>query len=376
MGTKILYVANHAGFSKFNAPYFELCRQRGWTVDNASPGIEVGRVDHHFDVAIQRSPFSLKNLKAYRQLKKIINSGRYDIIHCQTPTAAMLTRVAARSARKQGTKVIYSAHGFHFFKGAPLTYWLLFYPVEAILARVTDMLVVVNGEDYERAVRRIPCKRICTVNGMGVDFKRFKPYATAEEKIQKRKELKINGNDFVLLYAAQFIARKNHKMLIQALPKLLREIPNLKVLFAGHGPLLTDMQELSRRLHVEHIISFLGGRRDVDALYKISDLHVSVSLQEGLATCNVEAMACALPVVVSRIRGHVDVCKNEVNGLLFDLNCPDEMINAIIRLYKDKQLYQKISSNNIKDIQAYSIENVLDSLGGFYNELINQNKLQ
>lgn len=369
---RILYVSNHAGFSKFNAPYFEWCKQQGWTVDNASPGIEVGRVDHQFDVAIQRSPFSLKNLKAYHQLKKIINSEHYDIIHCQTPMAGVLTRIAARRARKRGTKVIYSAHGFHFFKGAPLKYWLLFYPVEVILARITDMLVVVNNEDYERAVRRIPCKRICRVNGMGVDFKRFKPYATAEEKIQKRKELKIDSNDFVLLYIAQFIERKNHKMLVQALPKLLSEIPELKVLFVGHGPLLTDMQELSRRLHVEHIISFLGGRRDVDVLCKISDLHVSTSFQEGLATCNIEAMACALPVVVSRIRGHVEICENGVNGFLFDLSCPDEMVNAIVQLYKDKQLYQKISNSNVKDIQAYSIENVLDSLRGFYNELINQ----
>jgi glycosyltransferase EpsD len=372
---KILYVSNHAGFSKFNAPYFEWCRQQGWTVDNASPGIEAGRVDHQFDVDIQRSPFSLKNLKAYHQLRKIINSEHYDIIHCQTPVAGVLTRIAARRARKRGAKVIYTAHGFHFFKGAPLKYWLLFYPVEVILGRITDMLIVVNSEDYERAVRRIPCKKICKVNGVGIDFGRFKPFAAAE-RLQKRKELKVDGNDFVLLYTAQFIERKNHKMLVQALPKLLSKIPELKVLFVGHGPLLMDMQELSRQLHVEHIISFLGGRRDVDVLCAASDLHVSVSLQEGLATCNIEAMACALPIAVSRIRGHVDICENEVNGLLFDLNCPDEMINAIVRLYKDKQLYQKISSNNVKSIQAYSIENVLDSLGGFYNELINQKKLQ
>lgn len=366
---KILFVSNHAGFSKFNAPYMEWCKQQGWVVDNASPGLEVGMVDNQFNIIIQRSPFSLKNIRAFYELKKVINEGQYNIIHCQTPNASVLTRLAARKARKHGTKVIYTAHGFHFFKGASLKYWLLFFPIEVLLARYTDTLVTVNQEDYERALKCLPCKRIRKLNGVGVDFNRFKPLSQ-EERRQKRQVLNLKTDDFILLYTAQFIKRKNHQMIIRSLPNLVKEIPKLKVIFVGHGPTLEASQLLAQKLKVDHLILFLGGRRDVDMLCGISDIHVSVSFQEGLATCNIEAMACGLPIIVSRIRGHVDLCKDGINGFLFDLHSPDKMEKSIIQLYKNKDLYKRISENNLTDAQSYSIDTVLNSLSELYKESV------
>ena len=145
---RVLFVANHKGFSKFNAPYMEWFKKQGWIVDNASPGIEVGIVDNQFDIEIQRAPFSLKNIKAYIKLKEIIKCNNYDIIHVHTPMGAFLGRLASIKARKNGAKVVYTAHGFHFFDGAPLKNWVIYYSIEKILARFTDTLVTINMEDY------------------------------------------------------------------------------------------------------------------------------------------------------------------------------------------------------------------------------------
>ena len=160
---KILFTSHTANFSKFNRPLMRMLRGTlekpyddlnvgDWQVDYASANEEpIKDADNVYRVDFARSPLRFdKHVKACRQLKKIIAEGDYDIIHCHTPVGAMLTRLAAQNARKKGTKVIYTAHGFHFYKGAPLINWLAYYPVEKWLARKTDVLITINKEDYKK----------------------------------------------------------------------------------------------------------------------------------------------------------------------------------------------------------------------------------
>ena len=141
-----------------------------------------------YDIPFSRSPLNKSNLSAYRQLKKIVESGEYDIVHCHTPVAAMITRLACRRGRKKGTKVIYTAHGFHFYKGAPKINWLIYYPIEKICSYITDVLITINKEDYTLAQKKMRAKKVEYVPGVGIAVNKFaNPGVT---KKQKREELK------------------------------------------------------------------------------------------------------------------------------------------------------------------------------------------
>ena len=178
---KVLFVATvvKTHIMEFHIPYLKMFKEMGWNTAVASRNdyenaedCQIPFCDDYYNVPFERSPIKLSNLKAYKELKKLINNGDYDIIHCHTPVGAMLARLAARRARKRGTKVIYTAHGFHFYKGAPIINWLLYYPVERFLARYTDVLITINKEDYERA-QKFRAKKVCFVHGVGVDTSKF-----------------------------------------------------------------------------------------------------------------------------------------------------------------------------------------------------------
>lgn len=367
---KVLFVANHMGFSKFNAPYMSWFKQQGWAVDNASPGIEVGDIDHQYDINISRSPFSISNIKAYKQLKKIIDTQKYDIIHVHTPMGAVLGRLAAIYARNKGTKVIYTAHGFHFFKGAPIINWLLYYPVEKLLARWTDVLVTINEEDYRQAIKhKLSSGNIYQINGVGINLDRFHPVSD-EEKKRLRTKLGLNNDDFVGLYIAQFIARKNHVFIINSLKDILQIIPNFKIVFAGNGETFEYCKNLATELGVSYATRFLGGRSDIPELCGMADIHISSSIQEGQGIGNIEAMACGCPLVISNIRGHKDVCANGVNGFLFDLNNPNQMIEYICILASDKSLFNVISNNNKNDVKKFSVKSSVEAMSTIYKLLM------
>lgn len=373
---RVLFIANHKGFSKFNAPYMQWFKDQGWVVDNASPGIETGNVDNQYDIDIQRSPFSTKNLKALMQLEKIIRENHYNLIHCHTPMGAVLGRVAAILAktRSKGCKVIYTVHGFHFFKGSPALNWIVYYPIELVLSKYTDTLVTLNQEDYNFALRhKMAHGNVYKINGVGCDLTRFRPLS-ALEKHNVRHSLSISDDAFVVLYTAQFIKRKNHTLLISQVPNLVKLIPNLVVLLVGNGPEFEKMKQYAHTLGVENSINFLGGRNDVNKLCGIADVHVSTSLQEGLAMSNIEAMACGCPLVVSNARGCRDVCIVGRNGFIFDLSAPESLVSGITELYNDKELYHAISQNNLMDAERYSVIESVNAMSKIYLKSLQESR--
>ena len=198
MKKKVLFVATvvKTHIMQFHIPYLKLFQEAGWETAVASrndyenpSGCVIPYCDTYYDIPFERMPWKLKNLKAYRMLKEIIDREHYDIIHCHTPVGALIARLAALDARKKGTRVIYTAHGFHFFTGAPLQYWLLFYPPERLLAPVTDVLITINREDYALAKRKMKARQVVYVPGVGIDVDKFRN--TVVDRPAKRKELGI-----------------------------------------------------------------------------------------------------------------------------------------------------------------------------------------
>ena len=355
---KVLFISNHAGFSKFNAPYMQWFHDQGWQVDNASPGIETGYYDNQYDVPIKRNPFSFSNIKALYQLKKICRLNQYDIIHCHTPVGGVLGRLCVNN-NKSKTKVIYTAHGFHFYKGAKLLNWILYYPVEKILAHRADCIVTINDEDYELAKKRFNSD-VYKIDGVGVNLSRFKPVSEIEKE-EIRKNNGFNSNDFILIYCAQFIPRKNHKFLLDKIAVLKEKMPNVKLCFVGSGGNEQEIKLYSKKLGLSDCTIFLGYRTDVEKLYAMSDIIVSSSLQEGFGIGVIEGAACGIPCLISKIRGHINI------NILFNFN-DDSFDNGLLKLYTNKSLQKEYGKYNLEYVKNFSIEHSLAQMSEIYKE--------
>lgn len=359
---KVLFISNHAGFSKFNAPYMQWFHEQGWQVDNASPGIETGYHDNQYDVPIKRNPFSLSNIKALFQLKKICRQNQYDIIHCHTPVGGVLGRLCV-NREKCKTKVIYTAHGFHFYNGAKLINWLLFYPIEKLLAHRADCIVTINYEDFERAKKYFNSD-VRKIDGVGVNLDRFHP-VSEEEKQKIRLENGFSEKDFILIYCAQFIPRKNHRFLIDKIALLKNQMPNAKVCFVGSGNDEQKIKDYAESKGLKDCVYFLGYRIDVEKLYAMSDVLVSSSVQEGFGIGVIEGAACGIPALISRIRGHINININ----ILYEFN-DDSFDKGLLRLYNDKTLREEYGKYNVEYVKNFSIEHSLSQMAEIYREFM------
>lgn len=368
---KVLFTSHVANFVKFNKPFMQWFQQQGWEVHYASLDEEfIPYCNKHFRVDFNRSPFSFDNVTAYFQLKKIVQAEHYDIIHCHTPMGGVVTRLAALAVRKSGTKVMYTAHGFHFYKGAPVLNWLLYYPMEKLLSFVTDCLITMNEEDYRTALRHhFGAGRIEKIDGVGVDLSRFHPVSVAE-KLALREEFGFGREEFILIYVAEFIARKNHRLLVESLPLLAEKIPGLRVVFAGRGATLEHCKQYAQDLGVFEFCSFLGYCNNVERLYSLSDLLVTTSRQEGLPINVIEGMACGLSVVCTDIRGHVDVIKPGRNGFLFPIDNKETFTDNVFGLFSDVDLRETIGSNNLVDVQVFSQQQAVARMAEIYRHYL------
>lgn len=376
---KVLFVATvvKTHIMVFHIPYLKWFKENGYeTYVCANNDYEnkeecvIPYCDHYYDLPFERSPLKLNNLKAYRQLKEIIDSNEFDIIHCHTPVGGVLTRLAARKARKKGTSVIYTAHGFHFYKGAPLKNWIVFYPIERLSLRWTDVLITMNEEDYLSAKKMIK-RDICffKTNGVGVDLQKFIPQ-TKEIKGQLREEYGYKDSDFILIYAGELSYRKNQDLVIRAVNLLKNKIPNIKLLLAGTGTLLQQYKQLVRTLGLEGNVEFLGYRNDINKLMLLSDIAVSSSRQEGLPVNVMEAMATGLPLVVTDCRGNRDLVRDGENGYVHQLDDFEQFANSINKLYQSRGLIIEFSNNGRRNVEKYSIENVLKEMENIYKKFV------
>lgn len=368
---KVLFSATvDSHILQFHLPFLKMFKENGYEVHVATNGNEeIPYCDVKHVVSFERNPFKINNLKAIFQLKKICNEEMFDIIHTHTPMGSVVTRLAAKNSRKKyGTRVIYTAHGFHFFKGAPKKNWLLFYPVEKHLSRYTDTLILINQEDYNLAKSKFKrCRDIQYVPGVGIDENKFDFEMSDIEKEKFRESLGLKKDDFVMLYPAEISKRKRQEWLIESISSLLKKYENMHLLLPGKDSLNGKCQELTKKLNLESQIHFLGYRKDIPKLLKISNISLSTANQEGLPVNIMEAMYVGLPIVASNCRGNRDLVKNEVNGYLIGLNDNEKFSASIEKIYymntaKSKEFCQK--SKEI--ISGYLLDKIINKMNKIY----------
>lgn len=363
---KVLFVATvvKTHMMQFHIPYLKMFQEMGWETAVASRNdyenpadCQIPYCDAYYDIPFERLPWKRKNFRAYRMLKTIIDEGRYDIIHCHTPVGAMIARLAALSARKKGTKVIYTAHGFHFFKGAPLINWLLFYPAEKMLAPVTDVLITINKEDHARALKKLPSKRIEYVPGVGIQTERFRSSADVRQK--KRRELGFDDEDFLILTVAEMTANKNHITVLKAL-SMLKEKPEfdkIHYLICGRGEMWASLEASAKEMGISEHVHFLGYRSDAPQLYGSSDLFAFVSFREGLSVALMEAMSSGMPILCTKIRGNTDLIDDGVSGM-FTENSPEAVADSILKLYRDPDFRTALGQGAAEKVKLYDEETI------------------
>lgn len=363
---KILYTSHVANFQKFNRPFMRMMREKGWEVHYASMGEEeILDCDKSFTVPFTRSPFKLSNIQAYKQLKKIIDRENYDIIHTHTPMGSVVTRLAARAARKKGTKVIYTAHGFHFFTGAPIINWLIYYPVEKWMARHTDTLITINQEDYQRAKKKF-ATNVQYMPGVGVDPARFTPKLTATQKKKLRESLGLSKDDFVMIYPAELSKRKNQLWLVKTLQNLLQEHPHIHLVLPGIDSLNGKLHKLVHKLGIKSQVHLLGYRNDIPQLMQMSDLAVSSSIQEGLPVNIMEAMFAGLPVVATKCRGVGELIEDGKNGFVAAIGDSVSMSEKIEEMLKHPKCASAASKQNITDCNRLKIDTIKQMMERLY----------
>lgn len=364
---KVLFVANITKhILRFHLPILKWFQENGFETHVAANGCEVipfCNVKHN--IQIKRSPFSLSNIKAHKILKQIIDRHNFTLVHGHTPMGGFLARTASITARKNGTKVLYTAHGFHFFKGAPIINWILFYPIEKFLSKYTDGIITINQEDYNLLVNKFRSQGKFLINGIGVNEERFHPVLPSV-KTSLRKEFGYSDENLILIYVAEFIRRKNHKFIIDAAPFLAKEIPNIKILFAGGGILFTKMKNYANNLKLAGTIDFLGFRSDIEKVMAISDIGISSSRQEGLPLNIAEEMLTGLPIVATHDRGHFELVKTDFNGFLFEQNNTEQFVHSIKRLAKDEKLRISFGKNSNIIAQKYAFSNIIGQMEKIY----------
>lgn len=329
--------------SNFHNPVYRFDRE-----ELKKKGILLHQVD------IVKSPFAMAgNWKALRQIKQIMDDEKIDLVHCHNPISAVAGRLAAALA-KDKPYVIYTAHGFHFYKGAPLKNWLLYYNVEKLLARATDQIITINKEDYDRAKKfRIKKNgRVERIHGVGVDLKRFR----CRPKLQaaKRKELDIPENAFHIVTAAELNSNKNQKIIIEALAELGKK--DIYYSICGKGENAENLEQLIREHHLEKQVRLLGYRTDMEEILQTADCFAFPSIREGFGVAAVEALATGVPLIVADNRGTREYTHNGYNGLVCESGNIISFVKAIEMLYSDEKYREGLSGHCRKIAERFSIE--------------------
>lgn len=375
MGKRILVTSTDLMMIQFLVPHIINLSENGFEVEIACS--EVGsRMDEirqklndyvkniHL-VRLVRSPISPVNFKGYKDLKKVINTGNYDIIWTNEPVMGVATRLAAKKARKNGTKVVYVVHGFHFYKGAPKLNWLVFYPIEKIMAGYCDKLVAINNEDYNLASKKFNCD-VARIHGIGVSSDCY--HAISEdEKNQRLCAEGLKGDEFTILCTGELNENKDQKTLITAASKLKNKIPNLKILLAGKGALEKQLKAQVSELNLDDVINFLGYRKDLFLIAPAVDLVVSCSHREGMPRNILEAMLCEKPVIASENRGHNELVDNEITGYLFQPGDAEALAERIYKIYASKDNALEMGDMGFKKVQLYTLSSVKDEFKNIFN---------
>lgn len=375
MNKRVLMVATVPSMiGQFNINNIHLLLEMGYTVDVASDftdtsvwpkerigvfkqdmknlGIECIQLDY------SRNALKLsRHIASYKETLELLKDKKYSFIHTHTPIASAIIRLAAH---KTGTKVIYTAHGFHFYKGAPFKNWIIFYPIEKLLSKYTDVLITINQEDYKNALNKFRAKKTIYVPGVGVDTQKFTPRKSGREKI--RKELGIDNDRLMLLSVGELNQNKNHESVIRAIQGF-----DITYVIVGKGELKESLEITAKECSVD--IRLVGFRTDVADFYDAADVYVLPSIREGLNVSLMEAMASGLAVACGNIRGNMDLIEN--TDVLFSPTTISEITFALTNAIKQREI---LGLKNLEKIKTFSLETVNALMLELYKNIENQNE--
>lgn len=346
---KILYITTIGATMGFFESFIKELVADGHTVDIATneklspvPDIYNRLGCKVYPLSCSRSPFSMGNIRAVKEIKSIVAEKGYDIVHCHTPIAAACTRLACRKARKNGLKVFYTAHGLHFFKGAPLKNWAIFYPVEKLCAPMTDLLITINKEDFALASKKLKAKRVEYVPGVGVDTSKF--ISVQVDRAEKRAQLSVPEDACLLISVGEVNANKNHQAIIRAISEA--NLPNIHYVIAGEGDQSEGLKKLAQTLGIADRVHLLGYRSDINELCAVSDVFCFPSYREGQGLAAIEGMLCGLPIITSNVHGINDYSIDNVSGYKCSPNDISSFAKAIKKLAENPLLREKMAEHN------------------------------
>lgn len=378
---KILYVTTVSRtINAFLIPHIEMLIENKYQVNCAcyidkeidqrlvKKGIKI------YNIPFSRNPLSLDNLKAFNELIKIQEENQYDIVHVHTPIASIYGRLL--KLKFKNLKTIYTAHGYHFLKGGPKLGWIIYYPIEKMMAKLTDVTITINKEDYEITKTKLKPKKCYLVNGVGLDLNQYKPLSKEKQGF-KRKELGLEKDDFVVIMIAELNENKNHIQLIKAMELLKDKYPNIKAISIGEGHKFEELQQEINNRGLKNNFKLLGLRTDVNELINISDIGILLSYREGLPRNIMELMANGKKVIATNVRGCRDLVCNDNIGSLVNIGGVKETAEAIERYYLDDKSREKVYEAYkfsdyeyaVRYIELYDIENVVKELKSIYGSL-------
>ncbi|MEG0577760.1 MAG: glycosyltransferase family 4 protein [Bacilli bacterium] len=373
---KVLFVATvvKTHINAFHLPYLKMFKDKGFsTYVAASNDFEnndecvIPNCDCYVDVEFSRSPLSPLNVIAYKKLKALIEKEKFDIIHCHTPVGSVLTRLSVKNSQFK-PYVIYTAHGFHFYKGAPIINWIFFYPIEKYLSRYTNTLITINSEDYKCALK-FHCLDVRFINGVGVNCESFKFVENEFNLLEE--ELNLSKTDFILLSVGELTKRKNHELIISCMEDIVKYNKAIKYLICGSGELNNYLQKIINEKNLNENVKLLGFRKDINKIIAFSDLFIFPSKQEGLPVALMEAMAGGLPCIVSNIRGSRDLIDQGKGGFCIN-NSQEEYIEKIKHLYNNPAEMLAFSTYNRSKIIEFSNETISKEMNKLYDTIINR----
>ncbi|MEM9506407.1 MAG: glycosyltransferase family 4 protein [Cyanobacteria bacterium P01_E01_bin.35] len=361
----------------FLLPLIKHFRELGWQVDGMAQEISqdqecAAACDRLYDIQWSRNVFDPRNLFAgVSRVQEVVSQEGYDLVHVHTPIAAFVTRYALKNDQK--TKIVYTAHGFHFYRGGSAIKNLIFLSLEKLAGAWTDYLVVINREDEAAATKYnfLPVERIYYTRGIGVDTNYYasRQVDTADVE-QIRQELSLSASDTLLLSIAEFTPRKRHRDLLHAVAKIHH--PQVHLALAGSGKIKSAMEKLAQQLGIAKQVHFLGYRRDIPALIQTADAVVLVSQQEGLPRSIMEAMCLATPVIGSNIRGIQDLLEDGC-GALVDLGDTDALAQAIIQVVENPERLALMTQKAQEKIKDYDLKQIIQQYQEIYSLALKSN---
>lgn len=361
---KILYITTVSRtVNAFLVPHIHMLLDKGVQVDCAcciDKEIDSSLIERGvkvFDIPFSRNPLSSNNFNAYKMLKEIQRKNQYDWIHVHTPIAGLYGRLLKVSFPH--LKAVYTAHGFHFHQGGSKVGWLVYYPIERLMASFTDILITINEEDFKRA-SNFKAKKIFKINGVGINPQEYNISNFNRDEVKK--QYGLDKDDFVIAMIAEVNVNKNHKQMLEAVKILNEQGIHVKVLCAGEGTLLNEIKDEIKVQGLNQQVKMLGFSQNIKEIIVASDIGLLLSYREGLPRSVMELMCFKKPVIGTNIRGNRDLISHGENGYLVEIGDYQQTADYIKQLFLKKELVKNLGEKAAKSMDSFSIDKVLNQL--------------